>query len=183
MPTSAGKSLHLFFRVQVLVGGRTGNVATAAGNNKKKSKTISAGNTAGGNNTTTKSNNNNNGGEGYDGGTRTNHAAVAATAGDAKGSTLLATSRTVEKQLERQRKQWPNGHVRQVLRCRPGLIARVIGKNGMYLNPIVVSCGRKADMYVSCAGEPHPSPLWWLGPERDRCMRVRKKYVNPLAMS
>lgn len=57
---------------------------------------------------------------------------------DKKASTLLTISRTVARQLDRQRRGWPDGHVRQTLRFRPGLAPRVMGRNGVTLNNIVV---------------------------------------------
>lgn len=55
-----------------------------------------------------------------------------------QSSPLLEISGTVAKQLEKQRRGWSVGHVRRVLRCRPNLIQRVIGRNGVGINSIVV---------------------------------------------
>lgn len=54
-------------------------------------------------------------------------------------SPVLGTTPTVAKQLNRQRRGWQAGHVRQILRCRPNLIQRVIGRTGVGLRSIVVS--------------------------------------------
>ncbi|CAN0272486.1 unnamed protein product [Pylaiella littoralis] len=65
---------------------------------------------------------------------------------DKKASTLLTISRTVARQLDRQRRGWPDGHVRQTLRFRPGLAPRVMGRNGVTLNNIVEKSQARVDV-------------------------------------
>ncbi|CAN0515555.1 unnamed protein product, partial [Ectocarpus sp. 12 AP-2014] len=63
-----------------------------------------------------------------------------------KGFDLLASSRAVDKQLNRQLKGWPAGHVRQLLRCRTGLSTRLLGNHGATLNTIVEKSRAKVDV-------------------------------------
>lgn len=81
-------------------------------------------------NSTTKHHKKNSNGDGDDDGSYNDN--------DKKTSNVLTITRTVAKQLDKQRRGWPAGHVRQTLRCRPGLVPRVIGRNGVGLNTIVV---------------------------------------------
>ncbi len=130
---------HCFFRVQARAegGGGTGTgTGTGAGNQKKKSKNGGAGSAAA-------SNDHGGGGGGGGGGSggksRDEPSASGAGRDDDQGSDLLATTRSMEKQLKNQRRKWPKGHVRQILRCRQNLIARVIGTKGVTLRSIEVS--------------------------------------------
>eukprot|EP00752_Nemacystus_decipiens_P007488 g6690.t1 len=113
------------FTARVEGGSRTG---TGAGNQQKKGKDGGAGSAAASND------HGDGGGVGSGSKSRDEPGASGAGRDDDQRSDLLATTRSMEKQLKNQRRKWPKGHVRQILRCRQNLIARVIGTKGVTLN-------------------------------------------------
>ncbi|CAM9821237.1 unnamed protein product [Scytosiphon promiscuus] len=89
-----------------------------------------------------------------------------------KDSGVLGISRTVEKQLERQRKTWSPGQVRQIVRCRPGVVARVIGKNGATLNDIQGKSRSRLEVLRDAGNDRQHRTITVIGPPKGVALAV-----------